>query len=318
MEETKNKKRVGVLRGGDGDHYETSIRQGGEIISHIAENLGDDWKVFDILIDKDNVWHLNGMPVEPAKLSEKVDVVWNASHHSLTNILENLFMPCAGAPAFSGALSESRQMLERHMKEIGIKMPRHILLPKYQPDFDGPKDKYIIKKARAVFEKFGAPWIVKSFIPNRNMGIHLAKTYGELIEAIADGVHHGGSILIEEFILGKVASTHSVSNFRTDLIPRKVLQGHTKDVYVFPLIENLTEGEKEKLTEQAKNIFHHINAENYLQSNFVINPHRGIFLTHISFLPDLKDGSHFHQSCDSVGAKMHHIIEHILNRTYGA
>ncbi len=314
MEETKTKKRVGVLRGGDGDHYDTSLRQGGEVISHIHENLGSNWKVFDILIDKDNVWHLNGMPVEPAKLSEKVDVVWNASHHSLSNILESLFVPTVGPKSFSGALSESRKMLEKHMKEIGVKMPRHILLPAYLEDIDGPKDKYIIKKAREVFEKFGAPWVVKSFTLEKTMGIHLAKTYPQLIEAIADGVNHGKSILIEEFIIGKVASTHSVAGFRSGLISRNINDEQNNDIYVFPIIESLNSEEKGQLMEYAKNIFNHLGAEYYVQSNFVINKNRGVYLTYVNFHPDLKDLSHFEQSCDVVGAKMHHVVEHMLNR----
>ena len=71
-------KRVGVLRGGEGKHYTSSLQKGGEIISHIFESLSDKYKVFDILIDKDNKWHLNGVPIVPADLLHRVDVVWNA------------------------------------------------------------------------------------------------------------------------------------------------------------------------------------------------------------------------------------------------
>ena len=58
-------KRVGILRGGPlprrnelwpreggtGNDYYSSLEKGGEIISHIFENLGEKYKTFDILVD---------------------------------------------------------------------------------------------------------------------------------------------------------------------------------------------------------------------------------------------------------------------------
>ena len=92
------------------------------------------------------------------------------------------------------ALQNSKDMLREHVKNIGINIPRAIVLPVYQPDFDGPRDKYATKAAMKVFEKFPSPWIVKSFTPDLSMGIHLAKTFPQLVESIEDGVNHGQSI----------------------------------------------------------------------------------------------------------------------------
>ena len=51
------------------------------------------------------------------------------------------------------------------MKSVGVQMPRSMVLPVYQKDFDGPRERYAIKKAKEVHEKFGAPWMVKSLLP---------------------------------------------------------------------------------------------------------------------------------------------------------
>ena len=40
---------------------------------------------------------------------------------------------------------------------LDINMPKHIVFPVYQEDFDGPKEKYAEKKAGEVFQKFGPP-----------------------------------------------------------------------------------------------------------------------------------------------------------------
>ena len=74
----------------------------------------------------------------------------------------------------------------------------------------------------------------KIFTSDSNMGIHLTKTFGELAEAIEDGVNHNKSILVEEFISGKSSTVHSISGFRGE------------DIYVFPPQNFLTD-EKERV-----------------------------------------------------------------------
>ncbi|MDE2399930.1 MAG: hypothetical protein KGL67_02905 [Patescibacteria group bacterium] len=301
------KKRVGVLRGGDGKHYTSSLQKGGDIIFHIQEKLGDKYKTFDILIDKDGVWHLGGVPINPGDLQNKIDLAWNTTHQSFSNTLENLSIPNINTGGFSSTLQNSREFLREHMKKINVEMPRAIVIPLYQKDFDGPRERFAIKKAKEVHEKFGAPWIVKSFTPDTSMGIHLAKTFNELVGAIEDGVRHEKSILVEEFISGKIASFHSLSGFRGE------------DIYNFPLgntFGNLTSLEKDKLNSQARDLYNHIGASHYLKSDFVLTPRGRVYLLNIELHPDLRADSHFSQVCSLVGVETHHVLDHILERVH--
>jgi len=304
-------KRVGILRGGEGEHYASSLKKGGEIILHIHENLSDKWKPFDILVDKDGIWHLGGVPVLPLQLLYKVDVVWNLSQESFSNILESYSIPHIGIPAFSPIFNKSKEMLRKHMKKnFGVTMPRSIILPLYQEDIDGPLDKYVVKKAKEIHTKFSAPWIVKSFTESFNMGIHLAKTFPELVEAITEGVKNEthakagqASILVEEFIAGKVASVHSVPHFRGE------------DIYTFPLGNSygvFSQKEKDKIFALAKDLHKHMGVKHYLKSDFILSPRGKVYLLNFELIPDLKQDSHFSQVCELIGAKPHHVIDHIL------
>ncbi|HPS21759.1 MAG TPA: hypothetical protein PLO44_03070 [Candidatus Paceibacterota bacterium] len=294
------KKRVGILRGGEHD-YENSLAKGGELILHITEKLGDKWQVFDIFIDKDNVWHLTGKEIKPADLMHKVDVVWNVSLPSYTNVLQSFAIPYVGADVFHNTVIQNRAMLEEHMKKVGIKMPRHLVIPIYQKDFDGEKETFILKKAKEVHEKFAAPWIVKSFAQHSDMGIHIAKTFPELIESIADCINHGESILVEEFISGKNISTHSVAGFRN------------QDTYVFPNIENISKIEKENIMKAAEQLHKHFNNPKYLRSEFVLDLRGKVFLKNIQFNPELNKDSHFCQTCNYVGANPQDVVACILD-----
>jgi len=294
------------MRGGEGRYYASSLQKGGEIISLLFENLADKYKVADILVDKEGTWHLNGLPIKPSELAHKVDVVWNTAHPNLSIILDNFSIPNVGNGSFSLALENSGSMLREHMEKVGIQMPRSIILPVYQKDFDGLRERYAIKKAKEVFEKFPAPWVVKSFSPDSNMAVHLAKTFGELSEAIEDGVKHNQSILVEEFITGKIASIHSVPKFRN------------QKIYTFPLGNTygyFSPEEKEKLFFLTKTLHEHLGAKHYLKSDFVLTSRGKVYLLGINFTPNLKQDSHLFQVAESVGATMHHLIDHILETT---
>ena len=305
-------KRVGILRGGRGDQYSSSLKDGGEVILHINENLSDKYKTVDILVDKDGVWHVGGLPENPHDLVHKVDLVWNVADPKLSITLANFSIPCVGKNFFSSTLEKSSLLLREHVRKLSnVDMPRSIVLPVYQKDFDGDRNKYAIKKAKEVHEKFGAPWIVKSFTPDTSMGIHLAKTFNELVGAIEDGVKHEKSILVEEFIAGKIASVHTLRGFRSDL------PAQAGDVYAFPLgnsYGNFSIQEKEKLSSLAKDLHIHLGVEHYLKSDFVLDKRGKCYLLGIRLHPDLSQNSHFSEVCELVGAKMHQLVEHILRQ----
>ena len=300
-----SQKRVGVIRGGTGKHYKSSLKRGGEVISHIMENLGDKYKTVDILIDREGNWYVNGMQISPADLIHRVDMVWNTAEPNVSLSLDNFLIPNVGNSSFSSAMENSKDLLREHMARIGVPMPRSIILPVYQKDFDGPRERYSIKKAKEVHEKFPAPWIVKSLTEERSMGIHLAKTFNELVAAIEDGINHNQSIIVEEFIAGKVASLHSVAGFRGE------------DIYTFPLgntFGTFSTDEKEKLVNLTKDIHNHIGAGHYLKSDFILTPRGKVYLLQIETHPDLKNDSHFSQVSELAGVKLSHVIEHILEQ----
>lgn len=296
------KKCIGILRGGEVDNYEESLKNGGDVFRCIHENLSEKWRPIDILIDRSGVWHADGIPIyEKADLIHKVDAIWNATHPSFSSTLETLKIPHFSVDSFAHAMLENRNMLRDHMKFIGVNMPRHIILPAFQSDFDGPREKYSIKKAKEIFERFGAPWIVKSLPENKNMGIHIANTFPELVAAIEDGVNQGKSILVEEFIVGKDIGVHTLAGFRN------------KEIYNFP-IGNIEAEKKQKLEALSEEIFKHMGITHYLKSNFKIHPRGKIYFTGIELTPSFDSESELASTGEAVGAKSKHLIEHILER----
>ena len=159
-----------------------------------------------------------------------MDIVWNTSSPSFSNIIESLSIPHIESGFFLGT---SKDLLREHMKGIGVSMPRVVSS----------------KSAKEVFEKLSPPWRVDD---------KLVHTFPELVEAIKNSPN----VLVEEFITGKVASTHSIPNFRGE------------DIYIFPVINTfgeLSRSEKEKLDTLARDLHAHLGAKHYLKSIFLLN-----------------------------------------------
>jgi len=307
--ENKNKKRIGILRGGAGKHYENSLKKGGEVIAFIFENLSDQYKTVDILVDKEGIWHAGGLPIDPQDLKNKIDLIWNVSHPNFNKILKNL--PIANIRLDSSPIIEqSRMMLNKNIKNFGIKIPQHIVFPVYQKDFDGPREQYAVKKAKEVLKKFGAPWIIKSFYDNSEMGIHVAKTFPELVKAINDGVFHEESILVEELIAGKNATVHSVNNFRGENVYSLPPTENRNGIIISP--GNFSKDEKDKLIKLSKQLHQHLNASHYTKFDFIIHKNKNIYLINIDFLPNLEKSSCIHDCCESVGTKSNHLFSHLI------
>ena len=303
MKENKDKKRVGILRGGTSENYVSSIEEGANLITHIIENLSEKYKIVDVLVDRDGIWHINGMQAKPADLMHRVDVVWNTAHPNLSSVLKQFSIPIIGISSFHHSILNNRTLFNEHIKDLDIKMPRHIVFPLYQEDFDGPKNKYAEKKAKEVFHKFAGPWIVRSLTHDPLVGVHVAKTLPELRDAIEDILVHKKSILVEELIAGQIVPVHSFHGFRGE------------NIYTLPL-GNLPVSSKEKINSLAKKLHQHLGEHAYMKSNFLLTPKGHVYLTGIFFSPNIKKTSHLSQSLESVGAKMHHFIEHMIEKVF--
>jgi len=304
-----NKVRVGVLRGGPNKNYENSLREGQDMLACVDTCASASYIPVDVFIDRDGVWHTQGIPVLPMDLFHKVDLIWDTTMPACSQVLEG-HIPLLKNPHFASTIVNDKSLLRKHMETIGVEMSRHVVLPVYQEDFDGPIEDYAAKKAVEVHAKFGAPWIVKSFTHNPDEGIHVAKTFPELMRAIEDLLSHKESILVEELILGKRGGVHTIAGFRGDDLYH-MLPYETRINEIQP-VGNFSDVENQKIYDLSENIFKHLGAENYLHFNFVIDKRGGIHVTEASLLPDFKEEEVLSHSARTVGSHRQEVFEHML------
>lgn len=289
--------KIGIIRGGE-ENYDDSLTRGSKVILHVLEKMPD-YKLYDIFLDKENTWHLNGLPTSPMNVSREVDVAYNVGHPSFGKILENFGGRVVQPSSLAFGLVQNRPLLQNYLKQLGVKMPRTVLLPAYQEDIDGNIDRYTIKKAREVFEKFGAPYIVRALNHSKLVGIHVARTYPELIDSIYDVLSHGESVLVEELIGGKVVSAHTLRDFKGNKIYAMPMPGYKHK-------------EKEDILNLAKKLHEQLDAGPYLKSDFVIHPKRGVFCVNLDLHPNIEEESAFCRNCRDTGLNPNDILKHFF------
>jgi len=325
--------KVGVIRGGISGEHEVSLASGAQVLSHLrSDKMKDKYSAIDIFIDRDGIWHINGIPTSMDKIIHKVDVIINALHGDygedgkVQQLLEQWGIPYTGSGPFASAIGYNKFLTKQEFSKLGINTPKHILFPAYQEDFDEPKSRYAEKKAREVWERLPPPWIVKPLTGGSSMGVHVCKTFQSLVDAFEEGVNEKVSVLVEEFIKGKEATVGIINDFRG------------KSIYALPPIEirvpktstffdkdvkyngksqeicpgNFTNEEKKELERLASLIHTGLDLSHYSRSDFIIHPKRGIYALEVNTLPGLTDQSLMPKALSAVGSNMPEFIEHII------
>ena len=326
--------KVGVIRGGISDEYEVSLATGANILLHLRTDPMNamKYKIYDILIDKEGVWHLNGLPISLEKLSRTVDVIVNALHGEfgedgkVQQMLEQWNIPYTGSGILASAVGYNKVLAKEEFKKLGIKTPSHFVIPPYQPDFDGERNSYAQRKAVEVFRKLSPPWIVKPLSGGSSLGIHVCKTLPELIKVFENPEILNVSTIAEELITGREATVGVIEDFRG------------QDLYALPAIEirppkektffdydskysgkaeeicpgNFSNNEREELHRLAKLIHSGLNLSHSSRSDFIITPNRGIYVLEVNTLPGMTDESLVPKSLAAVGVNMPEFIDHLI------
>ncbi|MBP9759925.1 MAG: ATP-grasp domain-containing protein [Candidatus Pacebacteria bacterium] len=109
---------VGVLRGGPSSEYSVSLKTGQTVLQHLS---AEKYNTRDILIDKSGAWHLRGMPIEPARALDQVDVVFNALHGAygedgtVQRMLDTHGVRYTGSGALGSGIAMNKVLTKRHL-----------------------------------------------------------------------------------------------------------------------------------------------------------------------------------------------------------
>ncbi|MEI6480646.1 MAG: D-alanine--D-alanine ligase [bacterium] len=312
------KHRIAIIRGGPSEEHAVSLETG----NNLSKTLGGKHTIIDIVIDKDCVWHIKGVPGTPGEALKHIDVVVNALHGTygedgkVQQILDHVGIPYTGSKMFASALGMNKWKAKEIFKKAGIKTPRATIV---NSGID------ISAQALEIFKTFTLPVIIKPISSGSSVGVSVGRDLQSIEEALISVFSYCDSAIVEEFIKGKEATCVIADDFR----------GQTH--YAFPPIEivkhtdvafdqtmkysgkteercpgNFSQLEKDAIMQAAINAHTSIGARHYSRSDFIVHPTRGVYILEINTLPGFTEHSLVPKALEAVGSNTKEFMEHII------
>lgn len=300
---------VAVLRGGKAPAYEDSLQTGAHVLN-VLNSASENYEPLDIFISRDGEWHSSGLVEEPHKILSRADVVWNALHGPLgedgevAKLLEKLRVPFVGSGIASSALAHNKDLAKNVYKLHNLLTPQHTVLTLDDLDSDN-----LIK----VFQSHLMPVVVKPVTGVRALGIRLAKSFGEMKEAVADCFRHSPKVLVEEYIPGTVSTCTVIEKGKGEAL-YTLLPTHFETEFrrVRPTFE-----QNQKIAEMAKEAHGALGLRHHSSSDFIVTPRGKIYILETNSNPVFHPDSTLARSLEASGWKNRDFVEHNLKLALG-
>jgi len=313
-----NRTRVGVLRGGPSPEYEVSLRTGAAVMNGLPE---DRFEVLDVFVDRSGSWHVYGVPVTLPQLSRRVDVVFNAMHGSygedgtVQRELERYGIPYTGSRVAPSVMAMDKARSKEIFRRNDIKTPLFLVV----------SGSALESELRDVFRTFPSPYVVKPVRGGSSVGVTIAHSFADLLDAVSVAGEYGERVLIEECIRGREATCGVVEGLRRE------------ELYALPVIEivppsgnvffdydakysgetqeivpgNFTDSEKREIQELARQVHQALGLSHYSRTDIIVSS-RGIYVLETNTLPGLTEESLLPKSVDAVGMSFPDFLTHLL------
>ena len=313
---------VGVLRGGPSSEYSLSLKTGAAILGALPE---EEYETRDIFIDKRGLWHFRGLPTTPTHSLAQLDVVFNAVHGgpgedgTIGRILDRAGVPYTGSRAVASSIAFNKMRTHEIMRDAGIQMPKAY-------SFTQSNRADTAQMARAVFSKFGPPYMVKPPMDGAAAGVQYVPTLIDLPDAIGDVMDAYGAALVEEYIRGKQASVGLIEEFRNEnlyaLPPAEVRPPEGSRHVEFHMHDNallkhhvpsaFSDYEKNHLIDVARKAHRALGLSHFSRADLIVAPH-GVYLLEVNSIPGLYPGASYPLMLESVGSSIAEFLRHSIN-----
>lgn len=312
---------VGVLRGGVGEEHEVSLKSGLTVLRRLSEIPS--FKATDIFIDRDGVWFVRGVPMQPSRALTGVDVVFNALHGrygedgQVQKELERLGVAYTGPTPGPAALAMHKGIAKEMVARRGVRVARHAIIS-VTPDIEA--------RATELWRVFPQPSVVKPADSGSSVGVTLAKSFTQFLDGIKKAFQHAHEVMVEEFVKGREATVGVIDRFRGSdvytLPPVEIVLPQQCEIFDYDAkyggttIEkcpsSFSRAEVEELERMARVVHETLGLRHYSRSDFIVTP-AGPYFLEANALPGLTDQSLVPKALGAVGASLDEFLAHVIS-----
>lgn len=316
-------KRIGILRGGVSPEYHFSLKTGAHV-QRALEAAG--FEAIDMLLDKEGVLHIKGIPADLEKAQASVDMVWNALHGEfgedgqVQKILEQFGIPYTGSGTLTSALAFNKEKAKETARSLGIHVPPHLLV--------FPDDQQSVSHITGtIYRTMAPPWVIKPLYGGGSIDTTFAFTPFELAEIVDRCVTKGTPFLAEQYIYGKEVAVGVINDFRgvshytlpaveVHSPSRGILSSEARggEHSYTSVPASLRPHEREVVMKYAQDLHQALDARDYSQSEFVIDKQGKVWFIELDTQPHLHEEAPFLVALKSVGATLTEFVKSIVER----
>lgn len=315
--------RIGIIRGGVSEEYDISLKTGANVQRALREA---GLEAVDMLLDKDGVLHIKGIPADLETAKQQVDLVWNGLHGTfgedgqLQRLLEEYGIPYVGSAADAAHMAFDKQAAKEQAKQLGIDTPPSILVI---PE----GNESVSAVTQRIYKTMAPPWVLKPLAGGGSVRNYFAFTPLELAQFVEESIMEGQPFLAEQYIYGREAAVGVIDNFRH------------QEPYVLPVVEvrspvrgtlsneirnseedyarlngGFTKTERDTVSELAKRLHQHFGAKDFSQSEFIVDSRGKPWFIELDTHPHMTNNAPFLVALEAVGASLQEFVKSIIER----
>jgi len=310
---------VGILRGGPSSEYDVSLRTG----HRVRQNMGEQYAVKDIFVDKAGLWHVDGIAKNPAEALRGIDVVFNAMHGQygedgkVQHILDTFNTPYTGSKRFASMLAMDKIKTKELLQMHGVKTPAFTYVK---------KDEYTSGDLAEIYGSMRRPLVIKPNTSGSSVATSLVHTFADFVTAVDDVFAVAPIALIEEYIQGTEVTCgvldHSNGTDIYTFYPVEI--SHTGGGiwdYTSKYSDELHTcfcparigGKEKRHIQETSHLAHSVlDLSHYSRSDFMIADNGEVYFLETNTLPGLTETSLYPIGLESVGLTMTKFIDHVL------
>lgn len=315
--------RIGILRGGVSPEYHLSLQTGGNVSRALADA---GFEAIDMLLDKDGVLHIKGIPADLEKAQASVDVVWNALHGNFgedgkaQHLLDQYAIPYTGSGAVASARAFNKSTAKETATSLGMHTPQSMLV---MPE--GTES--VSELTGRIYRTMAPPWVLKPLSGGGSVRSYFAYTPLELAHIVEESIAHKDPFLVEQYIAGREAAVGVINDFRNNeeyVLPVVEVKSPSRGILAHDIRRadeayavpggGFTADERETLTGMAKKLHAAFGADDYSQSEFIVDNRGKVWFIEFDTHPHLTDNAPFLVALDAVGSSLKEFVQSIVNR----
>ncbi len=316
-----HKLRVAILMGGPSHEHDVSLSSA----RNVMQALKDRYALQTILIGKGGEW-----PFPYEDIKQNADVAFIAMHGTygedgtVQSILQNIGMPYTGSNALSSAIAMNKFLSLRFLGDVGIRVPRSILITRSDWRAD-PK-----KITNTIHQYLHYPIIIKPNALGSSVGIEIVANPNDLNHHILKSFEHARDLIAQSYIDGREFTCGVLDHgteestyplLPTEIIPRRsrffdYAEKYSHDGALEVTPPNIPENWIRELRRTALLAHKSLGCRGMSRTDMILGSDGVLYVLEVNTIPGLTDKSLLPKGAAAIGIDFPELLDRIINASF--